>query len=139
MFIGQYQHVMDEKGRVSIPSKFREDLSEKFVVVKGLETCLFVYSEDVWAEVVKKLNDPIPFEPVLREFARKFLSRASEESLDKQGRLLIPPRLREYAKLDREVTIIGVSSRLEIWDSKLWDEYDNSDDLDFNVLADYYR
>lgn len=124
MLIGEYQHNIDQKGRVIVPAKFREDLGELFYVTKGLDGCLFVLSPEEWA----RLQDKIKAMPIskARGLQRFFFSGAAEAEPDKQGRILIPQPLRDYAKLSRDVTVIGASTRAEIWDSGRWDEFNST-------------
>lgn len=136
MFIGEYQHILDPKGRVIMPSKFRDDLGEKFVVTKGLDNCLFVYPLDEWQELERKLRTLPLTSKDARAFTRFFFSGASECELDKQGRILIPANLREYATLDKDLVIIGVSSRVEIWSKGKWDEYNDDDNLDHQSIVE---
>ena len=129
MLIGEYRHNIDEKGRLIIPSKFREDIGDKFIVTRGLDGCLFVYAMDEWEKIIAKLKT-LPFtKKDARTFNRFFLSGATVCEFDKQGRINISNSLITYAGLEKECTIIGVDDRLEIWASdkldKLMDE--NSD------------
>lgn len=120
MLIGEYQHNIDAKGRMIMPSRFREDLGDTFIVTKGLPDCLFVYSVDEW----KRLEEQIRSQPMGRSInlQRFFFSGAIDVEVDKQGRILIPQKLRAHAKLVKDVTVIGVSSRCEIWNTELWNE-----------------
>lgn len=139
MLIGEYQHNIDLKGRVIVPSKFREDLGDCFYVTKGLDGCLFVLSAEGW----KSLQEKVSAMPVskARGLQRFFFSGAVEAEPDKQGRILIPQNLRTYASLDRDVTFIGTSNRAEIWDTAKWNAFNASltqdtiaeamDELDF--------
>ncbi len=136
MFIGEYQHILDPKGRVIMPSKFRDDLGEKFVVTKGLDNCLFVYPQMEWQELERKLRTLPLASRDARAFTRFFFSGATECELDKQGRILIPANLREYAKLEKDLVIIGVSSRVEIWSRSLWDEYNDDANLDHQSIVE---
>lgn len=124
MLIGEYQHNIDQKGRVIVPAKFREDLGERFYVTKGLDGCLFVLSPEEWA----RLQDKIKAMPIskARGLQRFFFSGAAEVEPDKQGRILIPQSLRDHAKLTKDVTVIGASSRAEIWDSGHWNEFNSN-------------
>lgn len=121
MLIGQYQHNIDVKGRVIVPAKFREDLGERFYVTKGLDNCLFVLSLEEWVRLEKKLQDmPISKARRLQLF---FFSGAAEVETDKQGRILIPQHLRDYAGLNKDITFVGTSNRAEIWDSQRWESF----------------
>ena len=131
MFMGEYNHTLDTKGRLIIPSKFRETLGEKFVVTKGLDGCLFVYANDDWNAFEQKLTSLPLINKEARQFARFFLAGAATVEVDKQGRILLPPVLREYANLTKDVVLVGVLSRVEIWDKDRWQEntYDE-DEMD---------
>ncbi len=120
MLIGEYQHSLDLKGRIFIPAKLREDLGEKFVVAKGSGQCLFAYSKEEW----KRLEAEIKKLPMQtgRPLQLYFFASAAELEADKQGRVVIPQKLREHAGLEKDVTIIGASSRVEIWDTSLWEQ-----------------
>ncbi|MBU5254635.1 division/cell wall cluster transcriptional repressor MraZ [Tissierella praeacuta] len=136
MFIGEYQHTLDTKGRIIIPSKFREELGEEFVMTKGLDNCLFVYPKEEWIILEEKLKTLPLTNRDARAFIRFFFSGASEGSLDKQGRVLIPANLREHSKLDKEAVVIGVSTRMEIWSKEEWDDYNNDDNLSYDSIAE---
>ncbi len=121
--MGEYLHTIDGKGRLIIPAKFREVLGEQFIATKGLDNCLFVYPLSEWKSLEEKLR-ALPFtQPDARAFVRFFFSGATECELDKQGRILLPANLREYAKLEKDVVLVGVSSRVEIWSQAHWAEY----------------
>lgn len=124
MLIGEYQHNIDLKGRVIVPSKFREDLGACFYVTKGLDGCLFVLSEDEW----HRLEDKVKAMPISksRGLQRFFFSGACQVEPDKQGRILIPQQLRDHAGLKKDVAFIGTSSRAEIWDLDKWNEFNNA-------------
>lgn len=123
MFMGEFQHSIDEKGRLIIPAKFRDGLGASFVITRGLDHCLFVYPRSEWESLEAKLKT-LPFtNSDARAFSRFFFSGASESDLDKQGRANIPSHLRDYAKLSRDCVVIGVSNRVEIWDKESWDAY----------------
>ena len=123
MFIGEYHHSVDDKGRLIIPSKFREELGNNFIITRGIENCLFVYSLDSWNEIVRKIES-LPFtKKDARTFARFFLSGASEAEFDKQGRINITSPLISYAKITKECIVIGTGDRLEIWSEELWNEF----------------
>ncbi len=121
MLMGEYRHNMDAKGRVTIPSKFREDLGDKFYVSKGLDGCIFVLSSEQWQKLVEKVSS-VPMAQG-KAIQRHFFSGASEVEPDKQGRILLPQNLRDHAGLTKDVTVIGAATRAEIWDSARWDSY----------------
>ncbi|HHX18808.1 MAG TPA: division/cell wall cluster transcriptional repressor MraZ [Clostridium sp.] len=136
MFYGEYQHSVDTKGRVIIPSKFRDGLGENFILTKGLDNCLFAYSAKEWAELEAKLR-ALPFtDKDVRAFVRFFFAGATECGLDKQGRILIPNNLRQHAKLEKDVYIIGVSTRVEIWDKSEWEDYCGDDNISPESIAE---
>ncbi|KJS19260.1 MAG: cell division protein MraZ [Clostridiaceae bacterium BRH_c20a] len=136
MFMGEYQHTIDDKGRLIMPAKFRDGLGEKFVVTKGLDGCLFVYEMDEWQVLETKLRN-LPFTKAdARAFARFFFSGATECELDKQGRILLPTNLRDHAQLQKDVFIIGVSSRLEIWSKEVWEDYSSQAEASYEELAE---
>lgn len=118
MLIGEYQHNIDQKGRVFMPVRFREELGEHFIVTKGLDSCLFVYSMAEWQSLESKIR-ALPLSKA-RNLQRFFFSGAAELEADKQGRVLIPQNLRDYAGFAKDVMIIGASSRVEIWDWQKW-------------------
>ena len=135
MLLGEYRHNVDAKGRVSVPSKFRGDLGQSFVVTKGLDNCLFMYSKTEWETFEEKLKTLPLTNNDARSFMRFFFAGATECEVDKQGRINIPQNLREYAKIQKDVVIVGVSTRAEIWNSENWDKYTNSDSLDVSKIA----
>ena len=122
MFIGEYEHSVDAKGRVIMPAKLREDIGEKFILTKGLDGCLFAYSQKEWLNFEEKLKTLPLTNKNARDFVRFFLSGAIECEIDKQGRFLIPNNLRTYSKLDKEIVIIGVGTRIEIWNRDVWNK-----------------
>ncbi|NLI60680.1 MAG: division/cell wall cluster transcriptional repressor MraZ [Clostridiales bacterium] len=136
MFIGEYKHILDPKGRVIMPSKFRDDLGERFVVTKGLDNCLFVYPQTEWQELERKLRTLPLTSKDARAFTRFFFSGATECELDKQGRILIPSNLREYAGLTKDLAIIGVASRVEIWSNEKWNQYNDDSNLDHQSIVE---
>lgn len=123
MLIGQYHHTIDNKKRMALPAKFRGELGEKVVITKGIERCLVIYTEKEWQTFSEKLSGLTITQMEARAVARNILSGASEASLDKLGRVLVPDYLKEYAGLEKDVMICGLSTRLEVWDSKKWTEY----------------
>lgn len=136
VLMGEYHHNIDDKNRIIIPAKFRDELKENFVVTKGLEGCLFVYPENEWNTIVLQLKN-IPFtKKDARNFTRVFMASASMLDFDKQGRINIPKPLVEYAKLDKECVVIGVNDRLEIWDKVSFDHYINDTSENLSDIAD---
>ena len=126
MFIGEYHHTIDEKGRIIIPAKFREELGNSFIITRGIENCLFVYSMDNWERICNKLNS-LPFtKKDARNFMRFFLSGATSVELDKQGRVNVTSPLIDYANLEKECIVIGTGDRLEIWSSDNWNSFMDS-------------
>lgn len=119
MFMGQYNHTIDAKGRVFVPAKFRETLGEQFVVTMGLDGCLFVYPNDQWEQFANQLKS-LPGTKEARQLQRYFLAGAADLEVDKQGRILIPPHLREHAALDKNVIFVGVLGKIEIWSEERW-------------------
>ena len=134
MFMSEYNHTIDAKGRLIIPSKFREVLGEEFVVSKGMDGCLFVYANDDWNEFEQKLTSLPLINKEARQFARFFLAGAAQVEVDKQGRILLPATLREFAGLDKDVVLVGVGSRIEIWSKEKYDAIGEDVDMD-NITA----
>ena len=129
MFMGEYNHSIDANGRLIIPSKFRDMLGDEFVVTKGLEGCLFVFEKYDFESFMDKLNEKSDLEAKVRKIKRFFISGAQEMEPDKQGRMLVPPTLREYAGLEKEVVFAGVGGHIEIWDKSKWDDVTSFDDI----------
>lgn len=127
MFTGEYSHSIDAKGRVIVPVKFRESLGESFMVTVGFDGCLCMYSNDEWESFVNKLSNLPEARKEGRQILRFFLARATSCEVDKQGRVLIPAKLRDHAALKKDVVFVGVLSKVEIWDRERWDENDISD------------
>ena len=126
MFIGEYHHTIDEKGRIIIPAKFREELGNNFIITRGIENCLFVYSAENWAKITNKLNS-LPFtKKDARTFNRFFMSGATSVELDKQGRVNISKPLIDYASLLKDCVIIGTGDRLEVWSQESWESFFDS-------------
>ena len=131
MLLGEYFHNIDKKGRIILPSKFRSELGDRFIVTKGFDGCLYGYSVDEWKGIEEKIKTlPLITGKDARNFTRFFFSSAIECEIDSQGRILISSGLREFATLTKEVVIIGVSSRIEIWSKDNWKEYSKKQDLD---------
>lgn len=137
MFMGQYNQKMDTKGRAIVPAKFREELGEQFVVTKGLDKCIFGFPLSKWEELAEKLSQLSITDKQVRKFIRFFLAGAATLDIDKQGRILIPSTLREFASLDKEVIWCGAGSRLEIWNPDTWNEDTDFDDEDMDELAEH--
>ena len=141
MFMGEYHHNLDEKSRIVIPSNFRDELKSNFIIAKGLENCLYIFSNDEWNKVVSKL-ETLPFtKKDVRIFKRSFFSGAANVELDKSGRIVISSNLKEYARIKRECVIIGAGDRIEIWDKDEWikfvETYENKvSDIAENLFED---
>jgi len=136
MFLGEYQHSADAKGRVIMPAKFRDELGQKFIVTKGLDKCLLVYTERDWEALNEKVRQlPVTDEGV-RRFVRFFFGGAAECECDAQGRVNIPQNLRDYAGIRKDVISIGVSNRIEMWSREGWDSYNNDSNFVDNMLAE---
>ncbi len=136
MFIGEYAHSIDSKGRLNMPSRFREKLSETFFVTKGLDHCLFVFPENEWRIFEDKLKQLPLTNKNARAFVRLFFAGASECTLDKQGRINIPQPLRTHALLEKDVIVIGVGTRIELWSTDQWDQYNNPDNISYDDIAE---
>ena len=135
MFMGEYHHTIDEKGRITIPAKLREELGHDFIVTKGLDNCLFIYPKAEWQRIMEKYKN-LPNTKNVRNFLRVFLSGAVSSELDKMGRCNINPSLIKFATLKKECVIVGVNERLEIWSLENWNRFmkDNEDNL--STIAD---
>ena len=136
MFIGEYQHSIDPKKRLALPSRFRPELKNKVVVTRGLDKCLFVYPMKVWEEIAGKLGTLPVGESATRSFIRLQLSGAIDCEIDRQGRILLPDFLKDYAGLNRDVIVAGVFNRLEIWDEKKWAEYKKNAEKNSDEIAE---
>ena len=136
MFMGEYSHTIDTKGRLIIPSRFREELGETFVVTKGLDGCLFVFSDEEWKAFEIKLKSLPLTNQNARQFARFFVAGATPCELDKQGRILLPATLREFAGLEKDVVLNGMLNRIEIWSKDKWNENNSLDDVAMDEIAE---
>lgn len=136
MLIGEYEHSLDTKGRVIMPAKLREDMGEKFILTKGLDGCLFGFSQKEWVNFEEKLKTLPLTNKNARDFVRFFLSGATECEMDKQGRFLVSANLREYATMDKEVVVIGVGTRIEIWNKEKWQEHNRIENLSADEIAE---
>lgn len=130
MFMGEYSHTIDPKGRLIIPSKFREQLGDEFVLTKGLDGCLSIYPMDEWGQFEEQLRSLPLTNKNARTFSRFFVAGATSCELDKQGRILVPGTLREFASLEKDVVLTGNINRIEIWSKQKWSENSNYDDMD---------
>lgn len=136
MLIGEYEHSLDVKGRLILPAKIREDMGDKFIVTKGLDGCLFGFSQNEWTNFEEKLKTLPLTNKNARDFVRFFLSGATECEIDKQGRFLITSNLREYATLEKDAIIIGVGTRIEIWNRKKWKSYNSDENISADEIAE---
>jgi MraZ protein len=136
MFMGEYHHNIDNKGRIIVPSKFRDDLGDMFIITRGLDQCLFGYPLSEWQLIEEKLKGLPLTKKDARAFTRFFFSGATESELDKQGRINIPAPLLQYAKLEKECVILGVSNRIEIWSKQIWEDYFSQSEDSFAEIAE---
>jgi MraZ protein len=140
MFIGEYRHTLDDKGRIAIPAKLRyskvgED--EYWVATKGFDRCLFLYPKHEWERIVNKINERLSFtKKEDRSFLRMFISPATEQTVDRQGRIAIPQSLREYAGIKKEVVTLGAVNRIEIWSEENWNRYKEENEKTFDVIGE---
>lgn len=134
--MGEFQHNIDAKGRIIVPSKFRDQLGDSFVVTRGLDQCLFVYPMEEWSILEEKLKKLPLTKKDARAFTRFFFSGAVECEIDKQGRINIPQSLRNYAGIEKECVVIGVSNRIEIWSSEQWESYVTDSEESFAEIAE---
>lgn len=136
MFMGEYKHNIDIKGRLIMPAKFRDDLGDRFVVTRGLDQCLFVYPMDEWHILEEKIKKLPLTKKDARAFSRFFFSGATECEVDKQGRINLPLTLQTYANIDKECAVVGVSNRLEIWSLETWTNYMDDQTETFEEIAE---
>ncbi len=136
MFIGEYQHSIDEKGRLAIPVKFRSDLAKGAIVTKGLDNCLFLYTKEEWGKLASKLSELPMSKANSRAFSRLMLGGAMDVKIDKQGRVVLPDYLRKFAGVTKKVVVAGLYNRLEIWDNKVWGEYKNNAEKESGNIAE---
>lgn len=134
--MGEFLHTIDGKGRLIIPAKFREALGYKFIATKGLDNCLFLYPEKEWQNFEEKLKKLPISQPNARAFVRFFFSGAAECEFDKQGRILLPGNLREYAALEKDVVVVGIMNRIEIWDAAKWKDYSSEAESNYEKAAE---
>lgn len=136
MFLGEFQHTLDDKGRLTIPARFRDGLGERFIVTRGLDNCLFAYPASEWQVLESRLKSLPLTKADARAFVRFLFSGAAECELDKQGRVMVPAPLREHARLDKDVVVIGVSNRVEIWSKDRWEGYVEQAEQSFEDIAE---
>ncbi len=136
MFIGEFQHNLDQKGRIAIPAKFRKDFEDGLIITRGIDKCLFIFSKSEWNKLAEKLSELPLAQANSRAFARLMFSGAVDENLDNQGRILIPDYLRNYASLKKQLVINGLFNRLEIWDKDIWQDYKNKTENSSEEIAE---
>lgn len=137
MFMGSYSHNIDSKGRVIIPAKMREQLGEQFVITRGFDECVAIYSMEEWEQVMQRLSELPSTQKSARRLKRMFLSYAVEVEPDKQGKVIIPSALRDMAHLDKEVLVVGQENHIEIWNEDSWNNYIGDDDeMSFEEAAE---
>lgn len=136
MLMGEFQHNIDAKGRIIIPAKLREDLGAKFVITRGLDGCVFGYPLDNWEKIQEKLKQLPLAKKEARAFTRFFYSAAAEVEIDKQGRINIPSTLVDYANLEKECLVLGVSDRIEIWSKARWESVSSEIEESFEEIAE---
>ena len=136
MFIGEFQHNLDQKGRIAIPAKFRKDFEDGLIITRGIDKCLFIYSKNEWNKLAEKLAGLPLAQANSRAFSRLMFSGAIDEDLDNQGRILIPDYLRNYASLKKQVVVNGLFNRLEIWDKSIWQDYKNKTENSSQEIAE---
>lgn len=134
--MGEYRHSLDTKGRLIIPAKLRNNLGELFVLTRGMDGCLFGYTQDEWKLIEEKLQELPLTKKDARAFVRFFYAAATECGFDKQGRINIPAPLLHHAKLDKQCVVVGVGNRIEIWSQERWDEFSNEAETNFDELAE---
>jgi MraZ protein len=136
--LGEYEHTLDEKGRLTLPSRLRPYFEGGIVVTKGVDRCLFAFPPEEWAAFKANIKASADLSAKGRQLSRMFFSMAFEATLDRQGRVLLPPKLAEYAGLERDVTIAGVDERLEIWDTREWNRYLTGADESFSDIIEEF-
>ena len=136
MFIGEYSHNLDSKGRIIIPSKFRDELNNTFILTRGLDGCLAIYSLEQWGKMFEKINKLPTTKKNARQYIKMLTARATECTLDNQGRIQIPSFLSKPVNIEKECAIIGVNDHIEIWDQKTWDSYYDEASENFEEVAE---
>ena len=138
MLLGEFEHTIDDKGRITVPAKFRGRLAAGLIVTKGIDPCLWLYPADVWADLAQEINTLPLTEPRAREFRRQVFASASDSVPDRQGRVIIPPYLRQYADIDKQAVIIGLYDHCEIWSPERWRERQARSDNDPDARAEQF-
>ncbi|MCL6563487.1 MAG: division/cell wall cluster transcriptional repressor MraZ [Firmicutes bacterium] len=136
MMMGEYSHTLDDKGRIVLPSRFREDFHDRLVMTKGFDGCLLLYPLPEWEKMVQKIQALPMTDPNARAFVRLFMAGAQEVELDRQYRMTVPPRLREYAGMEKEVVLIGLTTRAELWAAERWASYQASTEAGYEAMAE---
>jgi MraZ protein len=136
VFFGTYTPRLDDKGRIFLPAKFRDELAEGLVVTRGQERCLYVWSMEEFTKLTERLRDTSVTNKSARDYVRMFFAGASDETPDKQGRITVPPMLRGYASLERDCIVIGAMNRIEIWDAASWQTYSDQQEQAFADLSE---
>lgn len=136
MFSGEFNHTLDSKYRYITPAIFREELGDSFVITKGLDSCLFVYTLEMWQRKISELSQLSSTSAAARRFSRNFFAGALMTTPDKQGRVVVPENLRSHAKLNRDIVTIGVLDRLEIWDKEAWAAYNSESVTEYEEVAE---
>jgi MraZ protein len=136
MFFGTYTPRLDDKGRLFLPAKFRDELAEGLVVTRGQERCLYVWSMEEFGTLTERLRETPVTNKAARDYMRMFFAGASDETPDKQGRITVPPMLRDYASLERDCIVIGAMNRIEIWDATSWQTYSDQQEQAFADLSE---
>lgn len=137
MFMGEFRHALDEKKRLIIPSKYRDELGTNFILTRGIDKCLFLYSEEEWVHLTEKLHTLSFTKKDARNFLRFFLSGATQLEFDKQGRVVLPSNLMEYAKISKDCVIVGVGERLEVWAKEEWENFYCENEESLSDLAEH--
>lgn len=135
MFVGEYTHTIDDKGRLAMPAKMRRDLEEGAVVTRGIDNCLFVYPKNEWVKLAEKIAALPLSDPKARSFSRLMLAGAMDVEFDKQGRVLLPAYLRDYADIRGEVVVAGVYNRMELWSKKTWEAYKSAHSVEEDLSS----
>lgn len=136
MFIGEYSYTIDQKKRLAVPSKFRKELGRKAIITRGIDNCLVVYTVKEWEKLTQKLENLPTSQVDARSFVRLMLSGAVDAELDKLGRILIPDYLKEYAGLEKDIAILGVSNKIEVWNAAKWKDYKTKTEKEVGDMAE---